>query len=75
VRRMRKVHCPGSFRIVPWDSRFYALFQEEELICVTVYKTGARKLMNRLYRIQASLEQLKRTLPAALAGQIAEKRR
>jgi hypothetical protein len=41
MRRMRKIRCPGKFHIVPWDSRFYALFQEEELICVTVYKTGS----------------------------------
>jgi hypothetical protein len=73
MRRMRKIRCPGKFHIVPWDSRFYALFQEEELICVTVYKTGARKLMNRLYRLQVSLEKLKRTLPATLSGQITEK--
>jgi hypothetical protein len=51
VRRMRKIHCPGTFRVVPWDSRFYALFQGEELICVTVYKTGAVALMNRLHHL------------------------
>ena len=48
MRRMKKVECPGDFRIEPWDSRFYALFQGEDLICVTVYKTGAVALMNRL---------------------------
>jgi hypothetical protein len=72
---MRKIHCLGNFHIVPWDSRFYALFQGEELICVTAYKTGARKLMNKLYRLQVSLEKLKRALPTALAGQITEKGR
>ena len=75
MRRMRKIHCPGSFCIVPWDRRFYALFQGEELICVTAYKTGARKVMNRLYRLQVSLEKLRRASPVALAGQIIEKGR
>ena len=50
---MRKTYCPGNFRIEPWDSRFYALFQGEELICVTAYKTGAASLMNRLHGLSS----------------------
>ena len=51
-RRMRPVFCPGNFRIEPHDSRFYALYEGEELICVTVYKAGAVAVMDRLYRQQ-----------------------
>jgi hypothetical protein len=56
---MRKTYCPGNFRIEPWDSRFYALFQGEEMICVTAYKTGAVRVMDLLYSYQISLERLK----------------
>jgi hypothetical protein len=60
VRRMRKTFCPGNFRIEPWDSRFYALFQGDDLICVTAYKIGAVTVMDLLYSLQISLERLKR---------------
>jgi len=59
VRRMKKTFCPGNFHIEPWDSRFYALFQGEDLICVTAYKKGAVKVMDLLYSFQVSLEKLK----------------
>lgn len=58
-RRMKKVYCPGNFRIEPWDSRFYALFQGEDLICVTAYKIGAVRVMDLLYSLQISLDRLK----------------
>ena len=58
MRRMRKTYCPGSFRIEPWDSRFYALFQGEDLICVTAYKKGAVKVMDLLYSLEVSLDRL-----------------
>ena len=58
MRRMRKIHCPGNFHIVPWDSRFYALFQGKELICVTAYKTGAVSLMNRLHDLSREGQEL-----------------
>ena len=59
MRRMRKIYCPGNFRIEPWDSRFYALFQGEDLICVTAYKIGAVRVMDLLYSLQTSAERLK----------------
>ena len=59
MRRMRKTYCPGNFHIEPWDSRFYALLQGEELICVTAYKKGAVRVMDLLYSFQISLERLK----------------
>jgi hypothetical protein len=55
---MKKTYCPGNFRIEPWDSRFYALFQGEDLICVTVYKTGAVALMNRLNDLRGAGQEL-----------------
>ena len=55
---MKKIHCPGNFCIKPWDSRFYALFQGEDLICVTAYKKGALKVMDLLYSLEVSLKRL-----------------
>lgn len=58
MRRMKKTYCPGNFRIEPWDSRFYALFHGEDLICVTAYKKGAVKVMDLLYSFEISLDRL-----------------
>jgi len=54
LRRMKKTYCPRNFRIEPWDSRFYALFHGEDLICVTVYKTGAVALMKHLNKLRGA---------------------
>jgi hypothetical protein len=51
-RWIRKTECLGNFKIKPHDMRFYALYEGEELICVTVYKIGAIAVMNRLYNIK-----------------------
>ncbi len=55
-RWIRKTPFLGNFRIVPHDSRFYALYEGEELVCVTVYKIGAEALMNRLFTLQTKKE-------------------
>jgi hypothetical protein len=48
-RRIRKYEKLGNFTIEPWDERYYALFDGNELICVTVYKKGAMEVMRRLW--------------------------
>ena len=60
MRRMREIYCPGNFRIEPWDSRFYALFQGEELICVTAYKIGAVRVMNLLHGLSGAAQEMDR---------------
>jgi hypothetical protein len=55
-RWIRKTPFLGTFKIVPHDSRFYALYEGEELVCVTVYKTGAMALMNRLHNLKLNKE-------------------
>ena len=60
MRRVRKVYCPGNFRIEPWDSRYYALFRGEELICVTAYKKGAVKVMDLLHSLEVSMDRRER---------------
>ncbi len=48
-RRIKKYEKLGNFTIEPWDERYYALFDGNELICVTVYKKGAIEVMRRLW--------------------------
>ena len=54
-RRMRRVKCLGNFKIKPHDSRYYALYDGEDLVCVLVYKTGAVALMRRLYAMREKI--------------------
>ncbi len=58
MRSMKKICCPGNFCIEPWDSRYYALFQGEDLICVTAYKTGAVRVMNLLHGLTDTVQEL-----------------
>ena len=51
-RWIKKYRKMGNFTIEPWDSRFYALFDGDELICVTVYKKGAIEVMKRLSKVK-----------------------
>jgi hypothetical protein len=48
IKRYKKL---GNFTIKPWDSRYYALFEGEEMVCVTAYKKGAMEVMKRLTRM------------------------
>ncbi len=47
-RWIKKYRKRGNFTIEPWDSRYYALFEGDQLVCVTAYKVGAMEVMNRL---------------------------
>ena len=47
-RWVKKYEKLGNFTIEPWDERYYALYDGNELICVTVYKKGALEVMRRL---------------------------
>ena len=49
IKRYKKL---GNFTIKPWDSRYYALFDGEEMVCVTAYKKGAIEVMKRLYKVK-----------------------
>jgi hypothetical protein len=37
-----------AFLIQPYGTRYYALYEGEDLICVTVYKKGAMEVKRRL---------------------------
>ena len=47
-RRIRKYEKLGSFTIEPWGEKYYALYDGDELVCVTLYKKGALEVMKRL---------------------------
>jgi hypothetical protein len=40
--------------IQPYGTRYYALFEGEDLICVTVYKKGALEVKRRLEMVSDS---------------------
>ena len=47
-RKVRKYEKLGNFTIEPWGEKYYALFDGNDLVCVTVYKKGAQEVMKRL---------------------------
>jgi len=48
-RKIRKYEKLGNFTIETYGSKFYALYEGDELVCVTVYKIGAMEVMRKLY--------------------------
>ncbi len=47
-RRVKEYEKLGNFSIEPWGEKFFALYDGNELVCVTVYKKGALEVMRRL---------------------------
>jgi hypothetical protein len=39
------------FSIQPYGGRYYALYEGEDLVCVTVYKKGALEVKKRLEKV------------------------
>ena len=51
LRGMRPYTPLGTFRIEPYDMRFFALYDGDVMVCVTVYKAGALEVMKRLFEL------------------------
>jgi hypothetical protein len=47
-RRVKEYEKLGNFTIEPWGEKFFALYDGNDLVCVTVYKKGAVEVMKRL---------------------------
>ena len=47
-RKVRKYEKLGNFTIEPWGEKNYALYDGDNLVCVTLYKKGALEVMRRL---------------------------
>ncbi len=53
-RRVKEYEKLGNFTIEPWGEKFFALYDGNNLVCVTVYKKGAVEVMKRLWEKQRS---------------------
>lgn len=42
----------GEMTIEPYGDRYFALYDGEELVCVTVYKKGAREVKRRIEELR-----------------------
>ena len=47
-RRVKEYEKLGNYTIEPWGEKFFALYDGNDLVCVTVYKKGALEVMRRL---------------------------
>jgi len=45
----------NTMEIVKWD-RYFALYDQGELVCVTVYKKGAQEVKRRIEELKTMLE-------------------
>ena len=45
----------NAMEIVKWD-RYFALYDQGELVCVTVYKKGAQEVRRRIEELRNMLE-------------------
>jgi hypothetical protein len=52
-RTIRKYEKLGNFSIEPWGEKYYALYEGDHLVCVTVYKKGAIEVMKKLSEKEA----------------------
>ena len=50
--------------IVKWN-RYFALYDQEELVCVTVYKKGAREVKRRIEELKTRVEMGKKSSETA----------
>ena len=48
----------NGMEIVKWD-RYFALYDQGELVCVTVYKKGAQEAKRRMEELKAMAEMAK----------------
>mgnify|MGYP001474696963 CR=1 FL=1 len=51
----------NAMEIVKWD-RYFALYDQEELVCVTVYKKGAKEVKRRIEELKNMIEAAQRHL-------------
>lgn len=48
----------GNYTIEPWGQKYYALYDGNDLICVTLYKRGALEAMKRLWEKERLLNEM-----------------
>ena len=50
----------SRMEIIKWD-RYFALYDQGELVCVTVYRKGALEVRKRIEELKIMLEEAKKT--------------
>jgi hypothetical protein len=50
----------SGLEIVKWD-RYFALFEQGQMVCITVYRKGALEVKRRIEELKAMLEEAKKT--------------
>jgi hypothetical protein len=50
----------SGLEIVKWD-RYFALFEQGQMVCITVYRKGALEVKRRIEELKAMLEDAKKT--------------
>jgi hypothetical protein len=58
---------PGEMTIEPYGNRFFALYDGGELVCVTVYKKGAREVKRRIEELKEGVDNGKVSEPAVVS--------
>jgi len=48
----------ASYRIDKYTDRFYAVYSDNDLVAVTVYKKGAQSVKDRLEKLEVEIEKL-----------------
>ena len=48
----------NAMEIVKWD-RYFALYDQGELVCVTVYKKGAQEVKRRIEELKSMVDETK----------------
>ena len=48
----------NDWEIVNWD-RYFALYENEKLLCITVYKRGAKEVKRRIEELKTQLAEKK----------------
>lgn len=46
----------SDWEIVNWD-RYFALYENGKLLCITVYKRGAKEVMKRIEELKTQLSE------------------
>jgi len=49
----------STMEIVKWD-RYFALYDQGELVCITVYKKGALEVSRRIEELKSLIEEAQR---------------
>jgi hypothetical protein len=57
-KKRKEKKMENTMQIVNWG-RYFALYDQEELVCVTVYKKGAQEVRRRIEELKAKVEMAK----------------